>query len=61
MKAISVMVSLVVEANARTLELEIETVFEDGTTSLLRVPARKSLRVDFATLYLETKAASPPP
>lgn len=59
MKALSVMFALVTDASNRSLELEIETVFEDGTVSSLRVPARKSLRVDLDTLYAEARAASP--
>jgi len=53
MKAVSVMISLVVDTDDRRLFQEIEVEYEDGTKRSLKVDAHRSLKVDLSTLWRE--------
>lgn len=61
MKAVSVMLTLVVNADHRKLYQEIEVVYEDGTVRTINLEAHKSLRVDLDTLYNDKRQSIPPP
>lgn len=57
-KAISVMMTLVVDAENRKLHQEIEVVFLDGAVRTIKIPMHKSIRIDMDTLYMENSDAS---
>jgi hypothetical protein len=61
MKAVSIMLTLVVDADNRKLYQEVEIVWEDGTVRNLTIEAHKSLRIDIDTLYQRPSIQPPTP
>lgn len=49
-RAISIMVSVVADPSCSSMSLEIEVLYEDGSTKAATTPLRRSVRLDLDTL-----------
>ena len=49
-RAISIMVSVIADASCNSMNLEIEVLYEDGSTKVVFTPLRRSARFDLDTL-----------